>query len=229
MQGLGHVPPPPPRRPRTAVLVLLRVFFVALPLLSLGFLAWISTLYAAIVTRRPRDWWAFAVSAAVLVISFSLLLTDHTDDFSTPNGTAGMIILLLNACACAGYFLYADIRHHQPPRHAGHPLPGAPAPGYGHPHPAYPYAPVPPQTPAPPYQVTLPQTPAAPPAHPQAPATPPPYAQTPHPQTPHPQTPHPARIDQVRAELDELSDYLRKHDGGGSGGGNGTGTHQDGR
>ncbi|CAM5330372.1 hypothetical protein SVIOM342S_02197 [Streptomyces violaceorubidus] len=26
--------------------------------------------------------------------------------------------------------------------------------------------------------------------------------------------PAPARIDQVRAELDELSDYLRHHDGG---------------
>ncbi|SBT91369.1 hypothetical protein GA0115233_102977, partial [Streptomyces sp. DI166] len=26
-----------------------------------------------------------------------------------------------------------------------------------------------------------------------------------------------ARIDQVRAELDELSDYLRHHDGNGSG------------
>ena len=30
---------------------------------------------------------------------------------------------------------------------------------------------------------------------------------------PPPQRPAPARIDQVRAELDELSDYLRKHDG----------------
>jgi hypothetical protein len=33
------------------------------------------------------------------------------------------------------------------------------------------------------------------------------------------QRPAPARIDQVRAELDELSDYLRKHDG----------RHEDGR
>jgi hypothetical protein len=197
MHGQGHVPPPPPRRPRTAALVLLRVFFVALPLLSLGFLAWISTLYAAIVTRRPRDWWAFAASAVVMVISFGLMATDHTDDFSTPKGTAGMIILLLNACACAGYFLYAHIRHHQAPPHAGHLPPGPPATGYGHPHPTYPYAPAP----APTYQVRPHHTPAAPPS---VPVTPP---------------PQPARIDQVRAELDELSDYLRRHDGGGHEGG----------
>ncbi|CAM5649216.1 hypothetical protein STENM223S_08761 [Streptomyces tendae] len=113
MHGHGYAPPPPPRRPRTAVLVLLRVFFVALPLLSIGFLAWISPLYAAITSRRPRDWWAFAATAVVLVVSFCFLATDDTDDFSSPAGTTGMIILLLNACACAGYFLYADIRHHQ--------------------------------------------------------------------------------------------------------------------
>ncbi|MFJ8807296.1 hypothetical protein [Streptomyces sp. NPDC102490] len=198
MHGHGYAPPPP-RRPRTAVLVLLRVFFVALPLLSLGFLAWISPLYAAIVTRRPRDWWAFAATAAVLVVSFCFLATDDTDDFSTPAGTTGMIVLLLNACVCAGYFLYADIRHHRQPSHPGHlpALPPLPAAGYGHPQPPYPYAPVagpvpaPVQAPVPPYQ-------APPPHH-----------------------PAPARIDQVRAELDELSDYLRHHDGrdGGHGGG----------
>ncbi|MEU1045774.1 hypothetical protein ABZ400_11515 [Streptomyces sp. NPDC005897] len=192
MHGHGYAPPPPPRRPRTAVLVLLRVFFVALPLLSLGFLAWISTLYAAIVTRRPRDWWAFAVTAAVLVVSFCFLATDDTDDFSTPAGTTGMIILLLNACACAGYFLYADIRHHRQPPHPGHPVPTPPFPtaGYGHPQPPYPYAPAPAPAPAP-AQAPVPPYQAPPPQH----------------------HPAPARIDQVRAELDELSDYLRHHDG----------------
>ncbi|WP_416530741.1 hypothetical protein [Streptomyces coelicoflavus] len=188
MHGHGYAPPPPPRRPATVVLVLLRVFFVALPLLSIGFLAWISTLYAAIVTRRPRDWWAFAASAALLVVSFCFLVTDDTDDFSTPAGTTGMIILLLNACACAGYFLFADISHHRQPPHPAHlpPMPLPPTPGYGHPQPLYPYAPAsaPVLPPVPPYQ--------APPQH----------------------RPTPARIDQVRAELDELSDYLRGHDGG---------------
>ena len=41
---------------------------------------------------------------------------------------------------------------------------------------------------------------------------------------PAPQRPAPARIDQVRAELDELSDYLRKHDGTGTAGERGGGT-----
>jgi hypothetical protein len=36
--------------------------------------------------------------------------------------------------------------------------------------------------------------------------------------TPPPQRPAPARIDQVRAELDELSDYLRRQDGDHEGG-----------
>ncbi|MFD0393694.1 hypothetical protein ACFQ3Z_19900 [Streptomyces nogalater] len=35
----------------------------------------------------------------------------------------------------------------------------------------------------------------------------------PPPVAPPPQPPAPARIEQVRAELDELSDYLRRQDG----------------
>ncbi|MDT0609956.1 hypothetical protein [Streptomyces lancefieldiae] len=203
MHGQGYVPPPPPRRPSTAVLVVLRVLFVALPLLSIGFLAWVSTLWAAIVTRKPRDWWAFAASVAVLVVSFSLLATDDTDDFSSPKGNAGMIILLLNACACAGYFLYTDVRHYQSPYHPRPVASRPPVAGYGHPQPAYPYAATPPQPPAAAYQVPQPLHPVQPP--------------------PHRQPPPPARIDQVRAELDELSDYLRRHDG------QGNGNHEGGR
>ncbi|WP_406444762.1 hypothetical protein OHB14_37530 [Streptomyces sp. NBC_01613] len=201
MQGHGYAPPPP-RRPSTAVLVVLRVIFVAVPILSIGFLAWVATLRAAIVTRKPRDWWIFAGSLAVLAISIGFLSTDNTDDFSTRNGNLGMSILLLNAAACVGYYLYADIHHHQP-YPTGYPAPPAqvPAPGYGYPQAASPYA------------ATHPQTPVAPmPAH--APNTPVP---------PPPQRPAPARIDQVRAELDELSDYLRQHPG------HGDGNHEGGR
>ncbi|MFF7609353.1 hypothetical protein [Streptomyces parvulus] len=53
--------------------------------------------------------------------------------------------------------------------------------------------------------------------YPQQPA--PPYTATTVPQQTAPPPPNhappPARIDQVRAELDELSDYLRRHDGNG--------------
>ncbi|MPY33783.1 hypothetical protein FNH09_21850 [Streptomyces adustus] len=47
---------------------------------------------------------------------------------------------------------------------------------------------------------------------PQPPLSQTPVPQPPVPQTPPPQRPAPARIDQVRAELDELSDYLRKQE-----------------
>ena len=181
MHGHGYAPPPP-KRPSTGVLVVLRVIFAAVPLLSIGFLAWVATLRVALVTRKAADWWIFVGSLAAMGISFGYLSTDHTDDFSSPNGNVGMIILLLNAAACTGYFLFADIRH------------------YSRPHPfGYPQA-------ASPYATPVPQQPVAPVR--QVPVMPPP-----------PQRPAPARIDQVRAELDELSDYLRKRDG----------QHEDGR
>ncbi|PAK21979.1 hypothetical protein CJD44_38460 [Streptomyces sp. alain-838] len=221
MHGQGYRPPPPsPRRPSTVVLVVLRVVFVALPLLSIGFLAWVSTLWAAIVTRRAREWWVFAATVAALVTSFSFLAQDDTDDFSTPAGTTGMIILLLNACVCAGWFLYADVRHYQRPYYPIPVAPYPPAAGYAYAQPTQPaqpprpYGPVPPQAPVPqPQSASMPQIPQSPQA---------PLPQTPVP--PPPQHPAPARIDQVRAELDELSDYLRRH--GGSGG---SGTPEGGR
>ncbi|MFE7172031.1 hypothetical protein [Streptomyces sp. NPDC057616] len=195
MQGPGYAPPPQ-RRPSTGVLVLLRVIFVAVAILSIGFLSWVATLRAAIVTRKRGDWWVFGGSLAVLGVSFGLLATDNTDDFSTPKGNAGMIILLLNAAACAGYYLYADIRHFRP-YPAGYAAPPAHGMGYGYPQPPSPYAATVPQTPAGPVPAPGPHTPVPPPP---------------------PQRPAPARIDQVRAELDELSDYLRKHPGNPEGG-----------
>lgn len=212
MHGHGYAPPPP-QRPPTGLLVVLRVIFGALPLLSIGFLAWGSTLRVALVTRRAVDWWIFLGSLLAMGISFAFLSTDHTDDFSSPNGNVGMSILLLNAAACTGYFLFADIRHysrlappgypappHQGlPHQAGH-LPPHQGPHYGYPQTAGTGAPY--GTPVPARQTPVPQPPVTRP-----PVVPPP-----------PQRPAPVRIDQVRAELDELSDYLRKRDGRADGG-----------
>lgn len=200
MQGHGYAPPPP-KRPSTGVLVVLRVIFVAVPILSIGFLAWVAPLRAAIVTRRGADWWIFGGSLVVLGTSFAFLSTDHTDDFSSPNGNVGMIILLLNAAACVGYYLYADIRHYHRQYPTGYPLPHAMTVNYGYPQPSSPYAATHPQTPVAPLPTPVPHT-----AVPHTPVPPP------------PQRPAPARIDQVRAELDELSDYLRKRDGHHDGG-----------
>ncbi|MFF0190603.1 hypothetical protein [Streptomyces sp. NPDC005244] len=198
MHGHGYAPPPP-KRPPTGLLVVLRVIFGALPLLSIGFLAWGSTLRVALVTRRAVDWWIFLGSLLAMGISFAYLSTDHTDDFSSPNGNVGMIILLLNAAACTGYFLFADIRHYNRLTPPGYPVPLHQTP---HPGPHYGY----PQTAgtASPYGTPVP--------HQQAPVAQPPVVPPP------PQRPAPVRIDQVRAELDELSDYLRKRDGRTDGG-----------
>ncbi|MEU6280852.1 hypothetical protein [Streptomyces sp. NPDC047028] len=207
MHGPGYAPSPP-QPPSTGVLVVLRVIFVAVALLSIGFLAWVAPLRAAIVTRRRAEWAFFAGSVVALGISFAFLSHDHTDDFSTPSGNAGMAILLLNAAACVAYYLYADIRHFNRLRqaHAGQvPL----TPRYGYASPVPPFA-----------ATTVPSTPNLPNVpQPQYAPTPIPHAPAPHdsvtrpPVPAPPQRPAPVRIDQVRAELDELSDYLRKHDG----------------
>lgn len=202
MHGHGYAPPPP-RRPSTGAVVTLRVILVALPLLSCGFLAWPATLRAALVTRRQREWWAFGASLVIWVFAIALMSTDNTDDFSSPNGTLGLILMLLNGVACAVYYLIVDIGYYLRPVAMGN---------------------------MPPQQTTLYGYQQAPPA-PQSPAlqppAPQPYAGTPVPQPPQPQSapvppppqrPAPARIDQVRAELDELSDYLRKHEGNAEGG-----------
>ncbi|MGI5195496.1 hypothetical protein ACQEVY_17905 [Streptomyces sp. CA-288835] len=206
MHGHGYVPPPP-RPPSSGTVVTLRVILVALPLMTCGFLPWPATLRAALVTRRKREWWAFAASIVIWTFAIALMSTDNTESFTSPAGSFGLILLLLNGLASAIYFLVVDIGHYGRPLVTGN---------------------VPPQqmTHMPPQQTTLygyPQAPsAAQPPGPQPP-TPQPYAGTPVPGPPQPQStptppppqrPAPARIDQVRAELDELSDYLRKHEDG---------------
>ncbi|WP_030422179.1 hypothetical protein [Streptomyces sp. NRRL F-5065] len=110
----------------------------------------------------------------------------------------------------------------QGPAPGPQPGPYGPTPGQPHTHPqgqphtpppGQPAGPVPPQAPygdvrQPPFAPLHP----SPPVVPQAPAAP-----------TGPVPPGPARIDQVRAELDELSDYLRRHDG------NHDGDHEGGR
>lgn len=192
MYGPGYgIVPPQPRRPSTAVVVVLRVVFALLPLLSLGFLTWATTLRLAIVTRRTLDWVLFVLSIVFMIVGLAFL----PEDIDSLQADLAMGGVLLNAVLFTGYFLYADIRHHE--RRLAPPVPVTPyattspqqAPGYGYPQS---YGP-------------LPQ--ARPPAQPQP-------ARQPEPQPPaQPQPtakPTSQRIDQVRAELDELSDLLRK-------------------
>ncbi|MEU2778342.1 hypothetical protein ABZ646_37055 [Streptomyces sp. NPDC007162] len=191
MQGQGHAQPVQ-RPPHNAVLVLLRVVFVATGLFSLGFLTWVMMLRLAVVTRRSVDYGLLVAVAAADVLSLVLLGSEPGDDVHTAGGYVGITLLFGTLLATVVYYLAADVRHFQR-RRAQYA-----AQSYGYAPPVSPY------------------TTGTAPLDTRPPHTPPPILRQPsaHPPIPAPpQRPAPARIEQVRAELDELSDYLRKHDG----------------
>lgn len=184
MHGYGPSPQQPTTsRPSSATLTAVRVIFVAVTVLSCGLLGWAAMLRLAIVTRRPRDWILLVV---VMLLNgglfvFIMATPDDPDDMSD---AAAVVLFLWLAGVLAGvvsYYLYAEIRHYNSLGPAPYAAPATVPP-----------APLP-------YQ----QHPAH---HHQRPQPNPYTVQTPPP-TP---APAPQRLDQVRAELDELSDYLRK-------------------
>ncbi|MFK0140844.1 hypothetical protein [Streptomyces murinus] len=202
MQGHGHGQPAK-KPPHLAVLVLLRVLFVAAGFLSIGFLAWAMLLRLAAVTRRPLDWGLFVTALFADIAAIVLVANDPSDDASGIGGTLGMCLVLITLASATTYYLIAEIRHYGRRERE---FTARSVPAYGYPGPATPaYAtPVIPTMPVAPAMSGMPTPP------PTAPHTPVPG---PPPVVPPPHRPAPARIDQVRAELDELSDYLRKHDG----------------
>ncbi|WEH17487.1 hypothetical protein [Streptomyces sp. VNUA24] len=204
MQGHGYAPTPPPG-PDQGGQVTLRVIFVVVAVMSCGLLAWACMVRLASVTRRPRDWWLFALSLVHIVVTLYIIGSDPgEEEFTTWRGDVGMGLLFGGLAAIVAYYLYADIRHFSRARGL-HASPYAQTTGYAQQtgyntgQSGYSYPPV---------QVPQPYTP---PPVPQPPAQhqPPPQPRP----APEPQRPGPARIDQVRAELDELSDYLRNHEG----------------
>ncbi|RPE43305.1 hypothetical protein EDD90_6501 [Streptomyces sp. Ag109_O5-1] len=201
MQGQGHAQPVQ-RPPHEAVLVLLRVVFVALGVFSLGLLTWVMMLRLAAVTRRSVDWGLLVAVAASDVLSFVLLGNEPGDDVNTTGGYLGITLLFGTLLATIVYYLVAEVRHFQRQRAA------YAAQTYGYAPPASPYV-----TGTAPLGVQPPHTPPphTPPPNTVPPMPGPPLSQPPIPAPP--QRPAPVRIEQVRAELDELSDYLRKHDG----------------
>ncbi|MEV0184451.1 hypothetical protein AB0I54_34960 [Streptomyces sp. NPDC050625] len=202
MQGHGYAQPLK-RPPDTAVLIFLRVLFVAIGFTCIGFATWAMMLRLAIVTRKSLDWGLFVAVLAADVLSIVLLGSEPGDEIHTTGGYVGITLLLGTLVAATAYYLAADIRHFQQVRDAYRTQQPMASP-YGYAQPASPYT-----------ATTVPSSPTAP-QSPLGPHTPPPMAHTPPSQPPipaPPQRPAPARIDQVRAELDELSDYLRKHDG----------------
>ncbi|MEU6843784.1 hypothetical protein ABZ930_18090 [Streptomyces sp. NPDC046716] len=225
----GHGYAPPPRPPSSGGQAGLRVLFVAIAVLSCGFLAFVPALRLAVTTRRKTDWSVFAGVAAVQFICWVGVISDPgADEFTTWWGNAAMGLMFVNLIVSVSYYLVCDIRFVRT-----HPLPMGPAPYGMQPPPVYGY-PQPQPQPQPQHQPHQPQhqphqphqpqpqqysqPPAAPPMHGMTTqtggATPTPMPNpAPAPQ-PNGQGQPPQRIDQVRAELDELSDYLRKQDGG---------------
>ncbi|WP_327710758.1 hypothetical protein OG912_21195 [Streptomyces sp. NBC_00464] len=222
MYAPGQPPTAPRRVPSRAWIVSMRVLFTVLSVCSLGLLLWAPLLRLAIVRRRAFDWWVTGAGFAFVCVLLPIIGRDGGD--TDPHGVDNVLIplLLLAMVGAPVHYIVADIRHYaQQTRQnvRGGPMP--PVPGYA-------YAPtVPMQTPARPLgQPPAPQhyapQPYAPPQyqqphptpqpHPAPRPTPPTHQPQPPTSQPHP-TPHPQRLDQVRAELDELSDYLRKEEG----------------
>ncbi|RDG36869.1 hypothetical protein [Streptomyces corynorhini] len=237
MNGFG--PPPQAPDGRRPLRIALLVIFAALPLVSLGLLSWATMLRLASVTGRRLHWFLCALSALVVAGCFGVILSDPTEELTRTRSDVSIIVLLVAAVAVLGYFLYAEITYFSAlgARAPGHgPATGPVQGGYGHPGwavaPTVPVAPPFTAGPVPPYRSGPPQPPHGvpsfgPPAPMPSPAPSTPATPSPVPMpmpTPDPFAPpasavsSPAdlrqraeqpRIQQVRAELDDLSDLLR--------------------
>jgi hypothetical protein len=206
MYGPGTALPPQPNR---AVVIGLRVLFTVLPIVTLGVAAWGSVLRLALMRRRRLDWALLPVVAVLGIGGFILIGASDEDSTRSNVGAAGIFACML---AVPVYFLVADILW------SSSGADRAARAAYGQPMPPHPYTTGTLHGAA---RGPIPGPPATPPAMTGMTGTPgqPQYGYGPHvpqppqpPATPAPQTP-PARINQVRAELDELSDYLRKEEG----------------
>ncbi|MFF4247660.1 hypothetical protein ACFYY2_24790 [Streptomyces sp. NPDC001822] len=205
MHGYGYPPPQlPKRRPSSATLTALRVLFVALTLMSCGFLSWAALLRLATVTRKGLDWTLMAVVIALNAGMFAYIVStpDSEEELTDAQALVFLGWLLCTVIGTITYYLYAEIRHYGPQQA----IPGGPAPYAAH---GVPHVPaVPPARPTPGYGYPPPPADSVrPPAQQRSSAVPPPLADPPRLATP-------PRLDQVRAELDELSDYLRKEGDG---------------
>jgi hypothetical protein len=203
MYGTGPVPgaasqPPPPNgrqadeaRARQIVLGV-RVGLAALGFVTCGLLSWVGLVRLAVRRKRPLDWGVLAATIVLLVLAVVL---GGGDGPGSGFGTGLLICIWLGAPA---YFVAADIMHVRQLEAAkaaagGYPAQTPPPPATG----AYGYPTVPSQPGPAAAGYGYPPVVAAPP-----PAVPPAAGTDPN------------RIGQVRAELDELSDLLRREDGG---------------
>lgn len=235
MQGHGHghgYPPRPAGRPAEGTLIALRVLFIAMAVVSCSLLAWVPMLRLAIVTRKPVDWFLFCatVAANVGMLVFAGLSAPGDEEISDPVGYTILGWITVVMVGTITYYVMAETRHYERLKSGGGPAggyglpPQPPVAGYGYP-PAGPAGPA--GAAANPYARPAQQ----PPVPRQQPSQSGPQPQPQQPSQSGPQRPSAAgpapgpaaghepnrRIDQVRAELDELSDLLRREprpDGG---------------
>ncbi|MFF8504968.1 hypothetical protein ACF07L_30555 [Streptomyces anulatus] len=190
--------------PSPAALTTVRVILVTVTVLSCGLLGWVAMLRLAIVTRRPRDWVLLVVVMAINAALFAFIVgtPDDPDDMSDASVLLMLLWIVALLAGVITYYLYVEIRHYSSLRSLGtsppYTAPAHPAPLPYQRHAAQ-------QQQQQHHQQHHHQQP-----HPQ----PNPYTVQTPPPTP---TPAPRRLDQVRAELDELSDYLRKENREGEG------------
>ncbi|MEU6382215.1 hypothetical protein ABZ847_01495 [Streptomyces bauhiniae] len=199
MHGQGAQPPA--RSAGTGVF--LRVLLSACALLSCGLLACVPLFRVAYLRGRGSDWLLAWAGLVLGVGGFAVVGSLPEND---PMSDVALALILMLAIAASVHFLVVDMKlqNGQGPVPAGYPPPSAQTvpSAYGYPNAPHPA----PQPPPPPAYIPTPQPPH----------TPMPHTVPPQPHTP--PRPAPARIDQVRAELDELSDYLRRQDGKPEGG-----------
>ncbi|MEV7657575.1 hypothetical protein AB0O39_25825 [Streptomyces anulatus] len=204
MHGYGPTPQQQATSlPSPAALTTVRVILVTVTVLSCGLLGWVAMLRLAIVTRRPRDWVLLVVVMAVNAALFAFIVgtPDDPDDMSDASVLLMLLWIVALLAGVITYYLYAEIRHYSSLRSLGSPPPyTAPAHLSSLPYQRHPAQ----QQQQQQYQQQQQQQQPQP--NPYTVRTPPP--------TP---TPAPQRLDQVRAELDELSDYLRKENREGEG------------
>jgi hypothetical protein len=223
MHGPGYAPQES-GPPSGAAIVTLRVFFLACSLLSCGMLAWVTMIRIAVIRKQTADWMLFAgtMMGTLVLLFIAGTYGSQNDDPLKPVDWFVLALLFLISVGSAVRYLVVDIRHVKERRAAraalggapygpgfnaagtmGYstgPVPGAPSAGYGYP---------PQATTRPGYGYPGPDRPAT--AGPVPPHTPPAQPPGPGPAAPAGSDgPDKPRIDQVRAELDELSDYLRR-------------------
>ncbi|MGW6394260.1 hypothetical protein ACWFR1_28015 [Streptomyces sp. NPDC055103] len=190
MYGPPQVPqvpqplPPGPAAGASGGLIALRVLFVVLPLLSCGILAWAPMLRLAILTRTVRDWVAFGMTFVAATAFFVYMGITGDEEPTDLEAFLGVGTILVLGAGSVAYYLVGELRHHERRRAMPVPPPHRPL--------GYSYGPD---------GAAVTTTSSGAPA---------PYICAPPPPVNPVQPASAPRIEQVRAELDELSDLLRK-------------------